>query len=326
LCSAIAIAEAAVLFIHLLKQINMKSFIYIFITITLLVVSIGCRHTNSISQNNLLNQESRDAAGNPMLLGAGNRTGIEKVPYSEWFNKNYSNYRVDSATANLIKPLLKKRTITIFLGTWCGDSKREVPRFYKILDYCRASPAAIQLVMVSNHSDAYKQSPRHEEKGLNIFRVPTFIIREKGKEIGRIIESPVESLEKDLYKILKGIAYEPRFAAARYMMQQFEQQSAAAIDKKITETAAILKPKLSNSGELNAYGYTLLTAGEKEKALLIFRINTLLYPQVANVWDSLAEGYYKTGDMDNAKKCYSKVLELDPANANARQMLETLKQ
>jgi len=38
---------------------------------------------------------------------------------------------------------------------------------------------------------------------LDIKRVPTFIIYENGEEIGRIIETPKKSLEKDLEKIVK---------------------------------------------------------------------------------------------------------------------------
>jgi len=40
------------------------------------------------------------------------------------------------------------------------------------------------------------------EKGYVDF-VPTFIISKEGKEIGRIVEEPTESLEKDLLAILK---------------------------------------------------------------------------------------------------------------------------
>ena len=51
------------------------------------------------------------------------------------------------------------------MGTWCGDSKREVPRFYKILDEMGVKEQDIQLYNLDNRGDAYKQSPGGEEKG-----------------------------------------------------------------------------------------------------------------------------------------------------------------
>jgi thiol-disulfide isomerase/thioredoxin len=103
----------------------------------------------------------------------------------------------------------------LFLGTWCGDSQREVPRLYKIFDYCTVKPEQIKLVLVSNHDTAYKQSPTHEEKGLNILRVPTLLVLENGNELNRFVEYPVESLEKDLLKILSKITYKDAYNKTR---------------------------------------------------------------------------------------------------------------
>ena len=44
----------------------------------------------------------------------------------------------------------------------------------------------------------------NETEGLNIEKVPTFIFYKNGIEIGRIIESPEKSIEKDFLKILNG--------------------------------------------------------------------------------------------------------------------------
>ncbi len=45
----------------------------------------------------------------------------------------------------------------------------------------------------------YKQAPKHEEQGLNIYRVPTFYCVLKNVEIGRIIEYPIESLDHAIF-------------------------------------------------------------------------------------------------------------------------------
>ncbi|MBK8087188.1 MAG: hypothetical protein IPK31_04105 [Chitinophagaceae bacterium] len=87
-----------------------------------------------------------------------------------------------------------------------------MPRLFKLFDYCNVKPEQIKLVLVSNHDSAYKQSPTHEEKGMNILRVPTLIVIENNKEINRIVESPIENLEKDLLKILSGKPYLSNYA------------------------------------------------------------------------------------------------------------------
>ena len=146
-----------------------------------------------------------------MLLGKCTRAALLQSPFVDWYKPNYDSYHVDSFTCNFIRPLLAGKSITIFLGTWCGDSKREVPRVLKMLDCCGFSSNNLTLIMVSNRDSLYKKSPQHEEVGKNIVRVPTIIIEQKGVEIGRIIEFPKTSLEKDLLSILRKENYQPNY-------------------------------------------------------------------------------------------------------------------
>jgi len=184
----------------------------------LFIISISilsaCTVSSKTQQSPLVNQHSKDSRGNEMLVGKCTRSALNEIPFSEWYQKNYNDYKVDSATCVFIRPLLKDKSITIFLGTWCGDSKREVPRILKMLDCCGFPEKQLQLIMVSNLENAYKQSPQHEEKGRNIVRVPTIIIEEKGKEVGRIVEFPKVSLEKDMLTILRRETYVPNYAVA----------------------------------------------------------------------------------------------------------------
>ncbi len=48
-----------------------------------------------------------------------------------------------------------------------------------------------------------KTTPQKAEQGLNITNVPTFIFYKDGKEINRIVEYPIETLEKDMLKYFK---------------------------------------------------------------------------------------------------------------------------
>ena len=171
----------------------------------------SCSVTKNSSSPVLLNQISKDSRGNDMLLGKCTRTALLQSPFTDWFKPNYDSYVVDSFTCNFIKPLLADKTMTIFMGTWCGDSRREVPRVLKMLDCCGFPMNDLALVMVSNNDSLYKKSPQHEEAGQNIVRVPTIIVEQKGAEIGRIIEFPVTSLEKDLLTILRKEKYQPNY-------------------------------------------------------------------------------------------------------------------
>jgi hypothetical protein len=84
-----------------------------------------------------------------------------------------------------------------------------------MLDCCNFPSEQLNLIMVGNQGDAYKKSPLHEEEGRNIVRVPTIIIEDTGKETGRIVESPIMSLEKDLLSILRNEKYIPNYSNQR---------------------------------------------------------------------------------------------------------------
>lgn len=89
------------------------------------------------------------------------------------------------------------------MGTWCGDSRRETPHFYKLLDAVNFDYKNLQMITV----DRSKKSSNNEQAGLEIIRVPTFIFYKNGKEINRFVEYPVKSLEEDLLEILKETGY-----------------------------------------------------------------------------------------------------------------------
>jgi tetratricopeptide (TPR) repeat protein len=78
-------------------------------------------------------------------------------------------------------------------------------------------------------------------------------------------------------------------------------------------------------GYLNNLGYELLSNNKVVDAQAAFELNTLLFPESFNVWDSLAECYMKQGDNQAAIKYYNKSLELNPGNANAKDKLIELK-
>ncbi|MDP4175154.1 MAG: thioredoxin family protein, partial [Bacteroidota bacterium] len=88
--------------------------------------------------------------------------------------------------------------ITIVLGTWCSDSRREIPRFLKILDSLGFDSGKVKLLAV----DREKKGLGDEIDSLKIELVPTIIFYKDGKEAGRITEAPEETLETDTNNII----------------------------------------------------------------------------------------------------------------------------
>jgi tetratricopeptide (TPR) repeat protein len=70
--------------------------------------------------------------------------------------------------------------------------------------------------------------------------------------------------------------------------------------------------------------YQYLSDEASDIALALFKLNAELYPESANAWDSLGEGYYKIRDWELAISAYRKSLSLDPRNQNAQHMLEEI--
>jgi thiol-disulfide isomerase/thioredoxin len=134
------------------------------------------------------------------ILGYFKRDRMLVEPYSEWFIKGYDDYSFNSQVVNSLLDISQEGiSIKIVMGTWCPDSRREVPRFMKILDLWHFPDENLILIGVDNA----KTPSVPEYKILNIERVPTFIIYKNKVETGRIIETPVTSLEQDLLNILK---------------------------------------------------------------------------------------------------------------------------
>lgn len=75
---------------------------------------------------------------------------------------------------------------------------------------------------------------------------------------------------------------------------------------------------------LNRIGYGLLDEGRVNEAVEVFRLQTELYPEVANSFDSLGDAYRRGGDLERAAEAYRRSLELDPGFLHSRRMLEEI--
>lgn len=132
------------------------------------------------------------------MIGDVKIEDFKKEPYKKWFLEEYNNYQINS---NILKNLNKKQKkfkVKIYFGSWCSDSRREVPRFIRIMEAANVKAKKLQF----HGLDRTKKSPDYQDNKYNIQYVPTFIFYRKGKEIGRIIETPSVTFEKDILNIL----------------------------------------------------------------------------------------------------------------------------
>lgn len=130
-------------------------------------------------------------------------------------------------------------------------------------------------------------------------------------------------IERGLYYAERAVAFNKNFTTLNTKAGLLRLHGRTEEADKIQEEAL----PLANEAELNAYGYQLLNSGNMDGAIKAFKDNTLKYPESANAWDSLGEGYAIKGDKKEAIKCFKKSLSLNPnelTKANSEKYLRQL--
>ncbi|MEM1220434.1 MAG: tetratricopeptide repeat protein, partial [Bacteroidota bacterium] len=129
------------------------------------------------------------------------------------------------------------------------------------------------------------------------------------------LEYGVETLAQQLEK--------ERLMNTTSLMELF--QSGVTVDSMLQlipkEDLQTSKYNLSEMG-LNNFGYQLMGLEKDVDALKIFRLNTELYPEAFNTYDSYGECLLKMGKKEEAFAAYQKSLDLNPNNNNAARILE----
>ena len=258
------------------------------------------------------------------LQGKINKEGLSSGEYGTWFSKNYDAYNPTPEITSQLKNELEGITIKAFMGTWCGDSKKEVPKFYKLLDAAEFSLDRVTMVGLSRKREVYKQSPGGEEEGLFIARVPTFIFYKDGKEINRFVERPVETLEKDILQLLQG-EYASSYQIIAKTGRLLTDMGSQKFQKKTKKIAKKLQPIAKNQHELNTFSNVLFLANKQEDAIAIARLNVLLFPEEARAHTSLANKLVQTNQEQEALALYSKALALTPDDEKLKEMIDNLK-
>ncbi len=269
-------------------------------------------------------QTYTSSRGDTHLCGTISIQDLQSGDYKKWFDKNYDALEMDGKSTKWKKGL-KKTQVDIYLGTWCGDSRRWVPKFVKLWDELGLDREQLNFIALYN-GEKSKQGPNGEEKGKNIHRVPTFIFKSNDVEYARIVEHPRTDLLTDVAQIALGYPSTPNYKGANYLMELFNIKNKEEVYADFKMYVNKVHRMVGRSGELNTLGYIYLAAGKVDEALTTFHFNTLYFKNNANVYDSYGEALAISGDIENAILNYEKVLKLDSDNENAKKQLEVLRE
>jgi thiol-disulfide isomerase/thioredoxin len=137
-----------------------------------------------------------------IVIGKFTTSLLKTDPSFSWYTERYDVYKPDSASTAFLDSAAHSIHFIVFMGTWCGDSKREVPRFFKTIDAANIPRENITMYGV----DRLEKDKNHLRAAYNIEKVPTFILFRNDKEIGRIVEEAPAGIERDMVTLIKGHA------------------------------------------------------------------------------------------------------------------------
>lgn len=142
-----------------------------------------------------------EADEGPVLTGRVTREDLEAA-HPEWVHATVQA-EIDVDAAHALTRVEPGGEVRVFLGTWCSDSRREVPRLWRALDQVGGLvPFEVEYLAV----DRSKEEPADLVAGQDLRYVPTFVVRRGGEEVGRIVEISPSGVERDLLALLSGEA------------------------------------------------------------------------------------------------------------------------
>jgi tetratricopeptide (TPR) repeat protein len=296
--------------VSIIQTGKMKKYLLILINTVLIIQVFG--------------QSYEDKKGNTQLWGSVTINDLENLPNANWYSKNYNDY--ESHLSSKDAAMLNDLKVTVFLGTWCGDTKLLLPKFIKTWHQMGIDEKNITLIAVHSEEDKYKQGPDGETIGLNIHRVPTFVFEKDGKEIGRIVERSIYNLDADIMQIALGNPYEERYQGVVILdkiMREIPEDS-LFIQENVQSIYESISREVSNYGELNTYGYVLKAQGDLKKAEFVFMLNKELFPFNPNVRSSYGKILVALEKWEEAKLEFEEVLRLKGADEIAVEKLHEI--
>jgi thiol-disulfide isomerase/thioredoxin len=127
---------------------------------------------------------TKDASGNKIIKGFITKNELASDTAFAWFTQNQKGYTPEKAALQAFTSAKDSIHILAFAGTWCGDTKNLLPKFFALTDAAGFSQDHITLLGV----DRSKKTINHLAEAFKIINVPTFIVLKNGQEVGRVVE------------------------------------------------------------------------------------------------------------------------------------------
>jgi len=190
--------------LHSRRGLNFDLIFFIMKKIFIIITAIFLVNGSIFAQSQA--EISRDDKGNKILKGIISRNELENdTAFTSWWAENLKGYTPQSQAVAELRKNTNIQFIT-FMGTWCGDSKFIIPKFYSLLDAAGFPQDKVTLIGV----DRSKKTLSHLTEALNVINVPTIIVMSNGKEVGRVVEYGKYGLfDKELGEIIASIPASP---------------------------------------------------------------------------------------------------------------------
>jgi thiol-disulfide isomerase/thioredoxin len=145
---------------------------------------------------------TKDASGNKVIKGFITKQDLATDSAFTWFAKNQQGYTPEQNALQALKANKDSINIIAFGGTWCGDTKYILPKFFALADAAGFPQDRITLLGV-DHS---KKTIQHLSEAFGIVNVPTIIVMKNGKEVGRVVEyGHYGMFDKELGEIIQKV-------------------------------------------------------------------------------------------------------------------------
>jgi len=111
-----------------------------------------------------------------------------------------------------------------------------------------------------------------------------------------------------------------------YYVLQKEGKDWKIVSQIVTNTGSFKNDEHRAESDINTIGYNLMANKKLDQAIEVFKLNTQLYPESFNTWDSLGEAYAAAGKKPEAIENYEKSLKINPNSESGKTALAKLKQ
>ena len=167
--------------------------------IMMLVISLMAG-SGVVAQSLQLFTEKPDDKEKKFLYGILTKQQVTENPDFPWYAENAKYAKPQPDVVEAIKAGKSKAEIVMFIGTWCHDTQQLLPKYFKSLEAAEFSDE--QLLIIG--TDRAKHTLSNMHKVFNVHTVPTVIVLQDGKEVGRVSEYGETGLvDKELADIFR---------------------------------------------------------------------------------------------------------------------------